>query len=288
MIAVCFARLARCRSMQLVLTFSAPSSNHLMERLSGSHETFFTFVNGFIQSMRLASSPQNPSGSFTERAYIASYLARSMKARRFQSSGTGMSVSDMAFPLEFVVVLSRPRRVAADTRRRLGELHRRLHGAPGAFARMLALDEEADGFEMGIVEHFVQRVGAHDGDAVLVAELHPFLDGMRHRGLALHGIIDADAAALRRAEEALALIGVRDAAQLHELRARRPAHRLDGDMPVLAFERPPVVGERGRVADMGNRRHEGFAIEVLGHHEAGEALEHRHFDELAFARRLLG
>src|SRR6202789_2317364 len=108
-IAVCLARLARCRSMQLADTFSVPSSNHLMERLSGSHETFFTFVKGFIQSMRLASSPQNPSGSFTERAYIASYLARSMKARRFQSSGTGRSESDMAFPLEFLVFFSRPR-----------------------------------------------------------------------------------------------------------------------------------------------------------------------------------
>src|SRR5512146_1229061 len=96
MIAVCLARLGRCRSTQLAATFSAPSSNHLMCRFFASHETFFTLVKGFTQSSRLASSPQNPSGSFTERAYISSYLAWSMKVRFFASAETGMSVSDMS------------------------------------------------------------------------------------------------------------------------------------------------------------------------------------------------
>src|SRR5690242_2631984 len=96
MIAVCFARFARCRSMQFAETFKVPSSYHLMKRLSGFHETFFTFVNGLIQSMRLACSRQKPSGSFTERAYISSYFARSMKARSRHSFETGTSVSDMS------------------------------------------------------------------------------------------------------------------------------------------------------------------------------------------------
>src|SRR5690242_20469437 len=94
-IAVCLARLGRCRSMQLAATLSDPSSNHLMKRFSGSQETFFTFVNGLIQSRRLASSPQNPLGSLIERAYISSYFARSIRARFFQSSGTGIRLSDM-------------------------------------------------------------------------------------------------------------------------------------------------------------------------------------------------
>ena len=41
-----------------------------------------------------------------------------------------------------------------------------------------------------------------------------------------------------------------------------------------------------RVADMANRRLEGLAVKMLGHQEAGEAFEHRHFDELAFAGAL--
>src|SRR6185437_17082041 len=98
-IAFCLARLGRWRSMQLAATLSEPSSNHLMERFSGSHETFFTFVKGLIQSRRLASSPQNPFGSWTERAYISSYFARSIRACFFHSLGTGITVSDMACPI---------------------------------------------------------------------------------------------------------------------------------------------------------------------------------------------
>ena len=75
MMAVCFARFGKWRSMQLAETFSVPSSNRLMKKLSGSQETFFTFVNGLIQSMRCACSRQNPSGSRSERAYISSYFA---------------------------------------------------------------------------------------------------------------------------------------------------------------------------------------------------------------------
>ena len=113
--------------------------------------------------------------------------------------------------------------------------------------------KKSDRLQMRVVQHLVQPVGAHDRDAVLFAELHPFLDGVRHRGLALHRVVDADAAALGRREEALALIGVRDAAELHELRRCRAAHRLDADMSVLAFERTAVGGERGRVAHMADR-----------------------------------
>ena len=42
----------------------------------------------------------------------------------------------------------------------------------------------------GSVEHFVERVGAHDGDAVLLAELHPFLGRVRGRRFAQHLVID--------------------------------------------------------------------------------------------------
>src|SRR5690242_17441535 len=100
-IAVCFARLGRWRSMQLAATLSEPSSNHLIERFSGSHETFFTLVNGLIQSRRLASSPQNPFGSLIERAYVSSYFSRSISALFFHSSVTEIRVSDMAFPMLF-------------------------------------------------------------------------------------------------------------------------------------------------------------------------------------------
>src|SRR5690242_10117026 len=82
--------------MQLALTFSVPSSNHLMCRLSGFHETSFTLVKGLIQSRRLACSAQNPSGSLIDCAYIASYFALSMKVRSFALRETGIRVSVMA------------------------------------------------------------------------------------------------------------------------------------------------------------------------------------------------
>ena len=64
-----------------------PSSNHLIETLSGAKEVFLTLVNGLIQSMRLACSAQKPFGSATERSYISWYLASLMKARCFHSAG---------------------------------------------------------------------------------------------------------------------------------------------------------------------------------------------------------
>src|ERR1700710_1281883 len=98
MIAVCLALFGRCRSMQFAETFSVPSSNHLIWRLSGSHETSLTLVNGLIQSRHLACSAQNPAGSCTDCVYIAPYLARSISARSRHSDGTGITVSDMAVP----------------------------------------------------------------------------------------------------------------------------------------------------------------------------------------------
>src|SRR5579862_6771281 len=105
--AVCLARLGRWRSTQLAQTFSVPSSNHLMNRLSGSHETFLTFVKGLIQSIRLASSRQKPSGSFSARLYISLYLRASMKARDCHSGGTEIRLSDMAFPYVVASILIR-------------------------------------------------------------------------------------------------------------------------------------------------------------------------------------
>src|ERR1700745_2935329 len=86
MIAVCSPRLARCRSMQFQATLRTPSSNHLIEMLPGANETFSTFVNDFIQSIRLPCSPQKPLGSETERAYISLYLASLTQARFAQSA----------------------------------------------------------------------------------------------------------------------------------------------------------------------------------------------------------
>ncbi len=74
--------------MQLWAMLVTPSSNHLIETWCGSNEVFLTLVKGLNQSMRFACSPQKAFGSLTERAYIASYLASSMKARFFHSGGT--------------------------------------------------------------------------------------------------------------------------------------------------------------------------------------------------------
>ena len=63
--------------MQFQATLRTPSSNHLIEMLPGAKETFSTLVNGLIQPIRLACSPQKPFGSETERAYMSRYLASS-------------------------------------------------------------------------------------------------------------------------------------------------------------------------------------------------------------------
>src|SRR4051812_40455301 len=88
MIAVWSPRLCRCRSMQFQATLRTPSSNHLIEMWPGANELFSTVVKGFIQSIRLACSAQNPFGSEIECAYISRYLALSTKARFDHSAGT--------------------------------------------------------------------------------------------------------------------------------------------------------------------------------------------------------
>src|ERR1043165_4745432 len=88
MIAVCWEREGRCRSMQLYAALSAPSSNHLMETSPGPNEQFLILVGAFDQLRRLAASAQNPFGSLRDRSYISLYLPGSMKARFFHSGGT--------------------------------------------------------------------------------------------------------------------------------------------------------------------------------------------------------
>ena len=61
--------------MQLALTFSVPSSNHLMSTEPGVKLVFLTLVKGLIQSMRLPCSAQNASGFETDSAYIALYCS---------------------------------------------------------------------------------------------------------------------------------------------------------------------------------------------------------------------
>src|ERR1700759_582086 len=88
MIAVWLARFGKWRSMQFQAAFRTPSSNHLIEMLPGSNDQFPALWGAFIQSRRLASSPQKPSGSLIERSYIALYFAWSAQARFDHSAGT--------------------------------------------------------------------------------------------------------------------------------------------------------------------------------------------------------
>src|SRR5215472_10427033 len=88
MIAVCFERFGRWRSMQFWATFVTPSSNHLIETLCTSNEVFLTLENGVIQSIRSPCSAQNPFGSVTERLYIRLYLAAFTQARFAHWAGT--------------------------------------------------------------------------------------------------------------------------------------------------------------------------------------------------------
>src|SRR6478736_6699593 len=89
------ARLAKWRSMQLSETLVVPSPNHSIETLPGANDVRFTRVYGLIQSMRFPWSPQKPSGSRTDWAYISRYLASSAWACPGQFSGTLYSISDM-------------------------------------------------------------------------------------------------------------------------------------------------------------------------------------------------
>src|SRR3954452_14615756 len=88
MIAVWSPRFSRWRSMQFQATLRTPSSNHLIEMFPGANDQFSIFVNGFVQSTRLACSAQKLEGSLTERAYISRYLASSSQARLVHSVGT--------------------------------------------------------------------------------------------------------------------------------------------------------------------------------------------------------
>src|SRR6185437_15500900 len=88
MIAVWFARLGRCRSMQLWATLVTPSSNHLIETLRASNEVSLTLVKGVNQAMRFPCSAQKPCGSVSDRLYISSYLAALTHARFAHSAGT--------------------------------------------------------------------------------------------------------------------------------------------------------------------------------------------------------
>src|ERR1700733_1417832 len=87
MIAVWSPRLSRWRSMQFQATLRTPSSNHLIEIFPGSNDEFSTLVKGSIQSIRLASSDQNPLGLFTDRAYMSRYLASFTQARSAHCAG---------------------------------------------------------------------------------------------------------------------------------------------------------------------------------------------------------
>ena len=65
-----------------------PSSNHLIETLSGPKETFLILLGVLYQWRRLACSAQKPFGSLIERSYISWYFAASTCARFVHSAGT--------------------------------------------------------------------------------------------------------------------------------------------------------------------------------------------------------
>src|SRR5688500_18959708 len=64
-------RASRWRSTQLKQRLRMPSSNHLMS--TGSNDQLAIRVGGRSQSIRCACSAQKPSGSASERRYMASY-----------------------------------------------------------------------------------------------------------------------------------------------------------------------------------------------------------------------
>src|SRR3569623_1151630 len=79
-------RVLRCRSTQLAEMLRTPSSDHLIETLGYAKVVFLILVGALIQSMRLACSPQKPSGSLTERAYICSYCSAVTSVRALAAS----------------------------------------------------------------------------------------------------------------------------------------------------------------------------------------------------------
>ena len=91
------ALLARCRSMQLAATFSAPSSNHLICRFSGSQETVADLGEGL--------DPVQPRRFLAPKAvrvlhrlrHKRAHIRAVIKARFFHSPGTGMISSLIAF-----------------------------------------------------------------------------------------------------------------------------------------------------------------------------------------------
>src|SRR3954447_24725642 len=97
-----------------------------------------------------------------------------MNARSRHSFETGISVSDMNLsPLFFFQnsggVLTDAWWIAADGGGALRKFDRGLHRAPFAFAGMLAQLEEPDSVQVGIGQHILQRVRAHNGNVVLHA-----------------------------------------------------------------------------------------------------------------------
>src|SRR5437870_3785860 len=73
----------------------ARASEHRVGRLRNHRHIDRDLVGALYQSRRLACSAQNASGSLSERAYIALYLASSMNARLSQPAGISWIFSDI-------------------------------------------------------------------------------------------------------------------------------------------------------------------------------------------------
>ena len=191
------------------------------------------------------------------------------------------------FRQDLIGVLADRRRVAADGGGGPGEAEAWLHGAVVALAFDVPGLEQGLA-ELGIVDDVLDPVGDHHRDRVLGADLHPVGGGARRRGLGHHGVVDGDLGARTLgAPEALAVVGALHATQ---------GEKLGGLVAVGGVEHQPAVGglhrlamgrERGGGSEFAQGRDPGLAVEVFGHDEAGEGLQHRHGDVLALARGLL-
>ena len=150
---------------------------------------------------------------------------------------------------------------------------------------MLAVLEQPHCGQVRIVNHLGQIAHRHCRDLRFGQDRGPFGAGAHGRARGDFAIGRADVAHPRhRRGKPFVLQQVLGPQQREQPAQRGIGIGHDADMPVGRGEGLAIGIDLARIARRLQRRHQHRAEQVFLHHEMGERLEHRNFDELPFAK----